>query len=98
MRQQQPRIEAPPHRDDLAVVEHLLLHPVHRARGERFFRMFARDEQRRVPGPRKVRASAPHAVGCLMRNPRRLRRAAHLAAIGKAAEESRLPRPRELHV
>ncbi|QSR15809.1 hypothetical protein CA833_01105 [Novosphingobium sp. KA1] len=96
MREQQPRIEAPPHRHLLAVVEHGLLHPVERPHRQHLLDMPPRQHQRRIPPERKQSVPPPQHIGRLPRQPHPRAGRAHVAFLRQPVQEPHLAlrRPR----
>ena len=92
VRQQQPRVIAPPHRDQLAVKEHRLLHPFQRAFGQHRLGMAPRQPQRRAPPLRKQRVPPPREVQAGPRDPHPRRRHPHVPMARKLIQKPRLAR------
>ena len=90
MRQQQPRIEPPPHRHLLAVVEHGLLHPIECPRRQHFLHMRPRQHQSRRPPLRENAIPPPEHVGRLPAHPHPRRRRAHIALLRKMMQKPHL--------
>lgn len=95
MRQQQPRIEAPPHRDHLAVVEHRLLHAFKRALGQHCLGMGPRQCQRRAPAGGKSGIAPPRQINPRTRNPGPRRRHPNIAVARQLVDKAGLARRRE---
>ncbi|MDF2638126.1 MAG: hypothetical protein K0R64_1110 [Novosphingobium lindaniclasticum] len=94
MRQEQPRIIAPPHRHLLAVIEDRLLHPIERPRRQHRLDMPPRQPQRRLPPLRESRIPPPEQIGRLPRQPHPRGRRPHVALLGQMMQEPNLPRRR----
>lgn len=79
MRQQQPRIKAPPGCDLLPVIEHRFFHPVQRAFRQHRFHMPPRQHQR--PAPRQIECAIapPRQIDPRTRHPHPRRRHPHIA-------------------
>ncbi|WP_395331360.1 hypothetical protein WBP06_02010 [Novosphingobium sp. BL-8H] len=90
MRQQQPRIEPPPHRHLLAVVEDRLLHPIERPRRQHFLHMRPRQHQSRRPPLRKQTVPPPEQICRLPAHPHPRRRRAHIALLGEMMQKPNL--------
>ena len=95
MRQQQPRVVAPPRRDHLAVIIDLFLDPVQGPAGQHVLGLLPRDHQGRVPTLRKDPAGPPHPIDRLVRHAEARDRHTHLPAIGKPPQEGSLNRTSE---
>ncbi len=91
MRQEQPRIEPPPHRHLLAVIEHGLLHPIERPRRQHFLDMPPRQHQRRIPPLREKPIPPPQHISRLPAHPDRRRRRAHVAPLSQPVQKPNLP-------
>ena len=90
MRQQQPHIEPPPHRDHLAAIEYLFPHPAERALRQHRLGMIARLAQRREPPGPKRRIAPPHQVQPRARHSHPRRRHPHIAVLRQRIEEPQL--------
>ena len=95
MRQQQPGIEPPPHRDQLAPVIDRLLHPFQRALGQHRLGMIARQHQRRQPPGRKPRIAPPRQVQGRAVHPHPRRRHPDIAVTGQRIQKPHLALGRE---
>ena len=89
MREQQPVGIAPPVADFLAVVEHRLLHPMHRPLGQRFFRDGARRKRGRIPQLRERGVTTPLAISRLPRDACAFAGERDIAVFGEVVEEPR---------
>ena len=92
MRQQQPRIIAPPHGDQLAAKEHRLFHPFQRPLGQHRLGMTPRQHQRRAPPLRKQPVAPPREVKAGTRNPHPPGRHPHVAVPRQFIQKPRLAR------
>ncbi len=92
MRQQQPRIIAPPHGDQLAAKEHRLFHPFQRAFGQHRLGMLARQHQRRPPPLRKKVVPPPREIEPRTRNPHPPGSHPHVAVPRQFIQKPRLAR------
>ena len=98
MREQQPVGDALARTDEVAVIPHLLLDPVHGVIGELGLGRAARDHQRRIPGAPEGGAGAARTVAGLVRHPRPPRRRAHAAGGRQRLEKGHLPLDHELRL
>ena len=69
VRQQQPAVITPPRPDQLAAIEHLLLHAFERPLGQHRLRMIPRKHQRRPPPSSKSRIPPLRQIDRRTRNP-----------------------------
>lgn len=90
VRQQQPRIEPPPHRNQLAAKEHRLFHPLQRAFGQHRLAMPPRQHQRRPPPFGKQPIPPPREIEAGPRDPHPRRRHPHVAMPRKLIQKPRL--------
>ncbi len=102
MRQQQPRVIAPPRGDLFAVIPDRLFHPVDRPVSQRIHRHFARQHLCRRPAPRKIHVPPPQFIGRSVAHPgqqtgpphiplfRQMRQEPHLA-FGRPAVRTQEP-------
>lgn len=92
VRQQQPRIEPPPHRNQLAAVIDRLLHPFQSPLGQGRLGMIPRQVQGRSPGRREAGIPPPRQIGPRPRNPHPPGGDPDIAVIGQLVEEPQLER------
>jgi hypothetical protein len=98
MGEQQPVGDALARTDEVAVIPHLLLDPVHGVIGELGLGRAARDHQRRIPGAPETRTGPARAVAGLVRYPRPPRRRAHAAGGCQRFEKGYLPLDHKLRL
>lgn len=90
MRQQQPRIMAPPHAHQLATKPHRLLDPVERPRRQNLLDMRPRQHQRPLPPLRKSRVPAPQQISRSPAHPHAGTSRRHVALFGQPVEKTHL--------
>lgn len=90
MRQQQPRIMAPPHAHQLAAKPHGLLHPIESARRQHLLDMRPRQHQRPLPPLRKSRVAPPQQIRRSPAHPHAGTSRPHVALLGKVMEKPHL--------
>ncbi len=98
MRQQQPRIVAPPRGDDLAVIPHLLLHPIDGPVRQQRLGRRASGQSRPVPRMAEGAIGAARTIDRLVTGPRLARRRAHRADRGQMLQKHPLRRQIELRL